>query len=42
MATKEEILRDLKNRGKDITSVSMFYDFKEGDKVVMAKTSSRY
>ena len=37
MATKEEILRDLKNRGKDITSVSMFYDFKEGDKVVMAR-----
>ena len=37
MATKEEILRDLKNRGKCITSVSMFYDFKEGDKVVMAR-----
>lgn len=37
MATKEEILRDLKNRGKDVNSISMFYDFKEGDKVVMAR-----
>ena len=39
MATKEEILNDLKNRGRDITSISMFYDFKEGDKVVMSRPS---